>query len=498
MSSTGAPGWWGRSLRLRLTVVTAGLLCLALAVGAVALTAVLSRSRVAALDDIVRTRASTVAALAAEDRLPDALPVAEPGEVVQLLDADGRVLATSPNASLTLPVLPADEITRLVDAAGAGAGDVTVQGTELSAYDGAVRAAVAAVDVGGAPATVVATVPLGEVQGLLTALRVALVGVVPVLTAMLALAVWLVLGRALHPVDQLRRAAEQVSVTGGPGSLPVPVGDDELVALARTLNSMLDRLERSAARQRTFVADAAHELRSPIAALRAALEVAQAHPQAYAPGELVEELGGEVARMQALVDDLLLLARVGSRPVRAAATDLRAVVDDAVASAAGAARDDRPPATVTVDGVGEAFADAASVGRAVRNLVENAARHAAHRVTVHVTDGQVLVDDDGPGLAPQDRERVFERFVRLDDARQRDDGGTGLGLAIARELAREQGGDVRLEAAPAGGLRAVLTVPPAPTRPDGSAPEGASGRSRPRRATLVAPDEPGPVRSSEP
>ncbi|MGN8245915.1 ATP-binding protein [Cellulomonas soli] len=466
-AGVGVRGWWGRSLRLRLTLVTAGLLCLALVAGAVALTAVLSRSRVAALDDIVRARATTVATLAAEDRMPDALPVAEPGEIVQVLDADGRVLATSPTASRTLPLIPLAEVTRLTG--DAPTDQVALATTTASGYDGSARVAVVGVEVAGAPATVVASMPLQEVQGLLSALRVSLIGVVPVLTALLALAVWLALGRALHPVDQLRRAAEQVAVTGGPGALPVPRGDDELAALARTLNRMLDRLEEASARQRSFVADAAHELRSPIAALRATLDVARSHPDSYAPGELVEELAGETARMQVLVDDLLLLARVGSRPLRTARVDLREVVEQVLAApgapwttVAGGVPGASGSSGVTVQVIGDgaATADAGALARAVRNLVENAARHAASAVQVTLDEGRVVVDDDGPGIAEPDRDRVFERFVRLDDSRQRGAGGAGLGLAIARELAREQGGDIRLTGSPTDGLRAVLTLPP--------------------------------------
>lgn len=214
-------------------------------------------------------------------------------------------------------------------------------------------------------------------------------GVVPTLTLLLAAAIWLALGRALHPVDQLRRAAEHVAREGGPGSLPVPRADDELGALARTLNEMLDRLEHASARQRAFVEDAAHELRSPIAALRTSVEVARAHPGAWTAGELAADLEPEV----------------------------------------------------------------------LRNLVENATRHAHARVRVTVADGGVVVEDDGDGVPPADRERVFERFVRLEDAREREAGGSGLGLSIAREIARDHGGDVVLDESGLGGLRATVRLP---------------------------------------
>lgn len=442
---------WRGSLRLRLTALTAGLLMVTLAVGALVLTSVLSAGRVSALDEVVRDRVDTVADLAEADRVPDPLPVAERGEIAQLLDADGRVLASSANASRTLPLLPEDTLAALRP----DGDEVIVSTTTDSGYDPDARVALRNATYRGEPVVAVATVPLDEVRGLVGALRLALVVVVPVLTALLAATIWAVIGRALRPVDELRRAAADVARTGGSGSLPVPPVDDELAALARTLNDMLDRLETSAARQRSFVADAAHELRSPLASLRATLDVARAHPDAYPQEEVVADAEREASRMQSLVDDLLLLARVGSAPLRAEDVDLAALVRDVVDGEYGPVR----AVTVDVRGDGRARCDAVATGRVVRNLVGNALRHAASRVVVTVADGSVVVEDDGAGIPAADRERVFERFVRLDDAREREAGGSGLGLAIAREMAREQGGDVVLADADLGGLRARVVLP---------------------------------------
>ena len=377
--SAARPRWGGLSLRLRLTLLTSSLLCVALAIGAVALTLVVQGSRVAALDELAAARARTLVRLGEEDRQPETLPAVEPGEVAQVLDAGGRVVATSPNASRTLPVLGTADLARLEGDGGA----------TRTAYDELARVAVLPANWRGTDVTVVVTVPLRDVEGVLAALRLSLMGVVPTLTLLLAAAIWLALGRALHPVDQLRRAAERAAREGGPGSLPVPRADDELGALARTLNEMLDRLEHASARQRAFVEDAAHELRSPIAALRTSVEVARAHPGAWTAGELAADLEPEV----------------------------------------------------------------------LRNLVENATRHAHARVRVTVADGGVVVEDDGDGVPPADRERVFERFVRLEDAREREAGGSGLGLAIAREIARDHGGDVVLDESGLGGLRATVRLP---------------------------------------
>lgn len=438
------PAWWlRRSLRFRLTAVAMTVLGVGLLAGALALTALLTASRVAALDDLAGARAETVAGLAAADRLPDVLPVEQPGEVVQVLDADGRVLASSASASRTLPVAPAADLDR-TDASG--------RTLERTAYGSdPVRLVARASTLRGQPVTVVATVPLRDVRGASRALGVALLVVVPLLVLTVGTVTWWLLGRALRPVEDLRRGADQVTALGGGGTLPVPTGGDEVAALARTLNSMLDRLEAAGARQSAFVADAAHELRSPLAGLRTSVEVALAHPGAYDAEGLAGELHEDVLRLGRLVEDLLVLARVGSVPTRTDAVDLVELTRSVA---------DGPGTPVTVSGSGSGRGDPDALRRVVRNLVDNARRHATSWVTVTVSPGRVVVDDDGPGVAAEDRERVFERFARLDPARDRDAGGSGLGLSIARETARAYGGDVVLEQAGAGGgARAVMTVP---------------------------------------
>ncbi len=440
---SGRLRWRGLSLRLRLTLVTTGLLAVGLVMGAIALTAVVSASRISTLDELTAARAATIARLAEEDRLPEPLPVAEAGEVAQVLDSAGLVVASSANASRTLPVVTAPELVRLEEKPAA---------TLATAYDERARVTAMTASWRGGPVSVVVSLPLRDIEGVLDALRVSLVGVVPTLSLLLAGVIWLALGRALRPVEQLRSAAARVSREGGPGSLPVPASHDELGALARTLNEMLNRLELAAARQRSFVEDAAHELRSPISILRATVEAAQSYPDAWTDGELAMDLEPEVLRMQLLVDDLLLLARVGAAPTSRSVADLRSVVEDAVSSA-------RSGPGVDITGSGTAYVDPAAVSRVVRNLVENASRHARKLVRVSVSDGCVVVEDDGEGIAEEDRERVFERFVRLDEAREREAGGSGLGLAIVREIARDHGGDVVLGESVLGGVRATLTLP---------------------------------------
>lgn len=480
------------TLRGKLTLVTAGALAVALAVGAAVLVALLQAARVSALDEVVTQRATVVATLVATDRMPETLD-SQFGEVVQVLDAQGSVVATTSNASLTLPAVTPEVALHLVAASvdeagggssGVGGSDGTAGAAGLedavtvvradSPYGGVSRVAGVAVASPDGARLVVATTPLREVAETVHTLVVAFLVTVPVLVAGLAAGVWHVLGRALRPVEDLRVAADAVASSGGAGVLPVPESG-ELAALATTLNAMLTRLDeaatvaraaaererlaadgarRAAQRQRDFVADAAHELRSPIASLTAELEIAQQHPTAYPREELVADLGADVARMRVLVEDLLLLARVGSRPLDSQSLDLVEVARGVVHGVAG-------EASIPVIGAGSARANRDATDRVLRNLVTNALRHARCAVEIEVTDAVVSVIDDGVGIPVAERERVFERFVRLEESRERDAGGSGLGLAIARELAREMGGDVVLLGRSDGGagLCAQLRLP---------------------------------------
>jgi signal transduction histidine kinase len=227
------------------------------------------------------------------------------------------------------------------------------------------------------------------------------------------------------------------------------------------MNLMLARLQGARDRQEEFVADASHELRSPLASIRQAAEVARVHPDALPEGELAETVLEEALRMQALVDQLLALARAGDGRGRSPWTDVD--LDDLVL--ADARRVARAGLVVDTRGVGpgRVHGDTVALAQVVRNLLDNAARHARSRLALSlrtVAGGvELVVEDDGSGIAPADRARVFERFVRLDDARARDAGGSGLGLAIVREVVTAHGGSVVVEESARGGARFVVRLP---------------------------------------
>jgi signal transduction histidine kinase len=458
------------SLRGRLILIGSTGLAVGLLLGGLLLVSVLHYVLDQALDSGARKTAADVVDLIDESGLPNPVPSAGT-QFIQVINDQGQVLAASVGADRLNPMLHPDEL------AQARRGQVVVIGGDRVGVDGDLRV-VAAQTPFGTPRTVLVGAPERDIkQSLATVTRALLVAYPPLLITLTALA-WWVVGRTLRPVEQLRQGAEEISAAQV-GRLPVPDGEDELHRLALTLNRMLDRLDAARSRQRAFVADAAHELRSPIASLRTQLDVAThlGEPPAVA------DLSVEVDRLGRLVSDLLLLARADEGDPglhRQEPVELGRLLADVAAGCAGA----RVPVTAAVDNPQWTVGDPAALHRVVDNLVANAVRHAHSRVTLavrRVADRVVLtVTDDGPGIPEPDRARVFDRFTRLDDARARDAGGTGLGLAIVRELVRLHGGTVTLgDAAP--GLRVAVALPvgeppTTPAAPVGASPSAPRGR----------------------
>jgi signal transduction histidine kinase len=283
--------------------------------------------------------------------------------------------------------------------------------------------------------------------------------------AVLGVMVWWLVGRTLEPVSRIRREVDAIGLGELDRRVPTPGTGDEIDELATTMNAMLARLEQSAGQQRRFVSDASHELRTPLARVRSTIEVELAQPDDQRSDVSLESTCrsalDDVVGMQDLVDDLLLIARTDiAQPEHVRKlVDLDVVVDDEV-------RQLRPTSTVHIDMTRVSAAtiagDASQLARVVRNALANAVRHAASRVEVTLVEREtveLMIDDDGPGIPTADRERVFERFVRLDEARAQADGGTGLGLAIAHDIVVAHGGAIAIADAPLGGVRVIITLP---------------------------------------
>jgi signal transduction histidine kinase len=434
---TGRTTWWSRrSVRARVVLSAAGPLAAALVLGTVALALVFSGGRLRDLDAQTRAESDTLVALVQSSQLPSVLPLPAGSALqAQVLSAEGTVLAATASASRVQP-LAAGELGR------------SVETDETGSYAGVpLRLRVIGAQLDGAPVRIVVAAPLDDVRRALRALRLVLVLVVPLLLLGATAVVWWVTGVALRPVERLRAAAALQArdpARTPAAALPVPDNDDEIARLAATLNELVASLRLLVSRQEGVVADAAHELRAPVTSLRVQLDVAAAHPDVVLLPALLEDLGHEVDRLASLTDDLLALARVEAR------RDLGSAVVDltALAGAVGA--------PVPVRG------DADALRRLVENLRSNAQRHGTEVEVSTSTDGHLAVldvDDNGPGIPEADRERVFERWVRLDQSRARPGGGTGLGLALVREICRAHGGDVTVLVSPMGGARFRVRLP---------------------------------------
>jgi signal transduction histidine kinase len=287
-----------------------------------------------------------------------------------------------------------------------------------------------------------------------------LLAATPLLLAAVAGAVWLLVGRALRSVERIRTEVASIDAPRLAQRVEVPATRDEIAALATTMNVMLDRLEVSHRAQRAFVSDASHELRSPLATLTTAAELATTADEA-ARTRLLATISLELSRLRGLVENLMTLARADARDLISARedVDLDDLVDQEVRRLRATSRRQVLAHLEPLRVVG----DGQRLEQALRNLVDNADRHAGStvRLDLHREEAEAViwVDNDGPTIAPEDRERVFERFVRLDESRSADAGGSGLGLPIARTTVAAHGGQVAVEDAPDGWCRFALRLP---------------------------------------
>jgi signal transduction histidine kinase len=291
----------------------------------------------------------------------------------------------------------------------------------------------------------------------------------PLLALTVGAATFLFVGRTLRPVEAMRRQAATITASNLHERLPVPATDDEIAGLATTMNTMLDRIEASTAARRRFVGDASHELRSPLATVQANADLLEAVELPERAARSVGRIRTESMRMSRLVEDLLLLARADNDQLRVRRQDVD--LDDLVYTERERLAELHPRLNVRasfepvrVEG------DPDALLRVVRNLVDNSIRHARSNVTISVgrRDGaaEVVIGNDGPPIPAEERERIFDRFVRLDGSRSRADGGSGLGLSIARDIVNAHGGTLRADDLDKGAaMRIRLPLPAAFNEP---------------------------------
>jgi signal transduction histidine kinase len=461
-AGTGVPGWLRRhaGVRLRSALAAAAVVAVALALAAV-LVVTLTRTLLTSSLDAAATRRATevAAAVSAGDdaRLAQTLR-AGPGEqtVTQVIDGAGTVVAASAAIEGEPPLSPLRP----------SPGQTLREKRALPVAEQEPFQIVAVgMDTPHGPRIVLAAQSLRPVLDSTRVLSTVLAAGLPLLVLVVGAATFLFVGRSLRPVEAIRQRVSGITGRDMRARVPVPAANDEVAALAETMNAMLDRLESAATNQRRFVADAGHELRSPLATIHAGLDILAAN--AGLPDTAsrhVVRLQGETVRLGRLVADLLLLARVDEHGLTLRHDDVD--LDDLAYTERDRLALEHPRLRVklSVSPV-RVTGDPHHLGRALRNLVDNAARYARTTVTIGVSadpaTAYVEVSDDGPGIPATERARVFDRFVRLDDSRSRTDGGTGLGLSITNEIVTAHGGTVTIADTDTGALlRIALPIRP--------------------------------------
>ena len=457
-----------RSVRFRITAIAAVAVAIVLVVAGVLLLSAQRGQLTDNLDASLIRRADDLTLTVQDlddEQIADAPIVLVNGagddSVVQIISVlDKLVVAGTENAVGIAPIAP--------DPFG---DDYTIRTfSALPIEDDEYRVLSHAIEIGGRPHILHVAQNTDEQQELIAELRNAVLLIVPFAVLVLAAVVWWLVGRTLYPVEAIRREVADMGAGELDRRVPQPGTGDEIDRLAVTMNELIARVESATLRQQQFVADASHELRSPLARMRTELEVeAAARVDRRRPAEdIYASVIQEIDEMTALVDDLLALGRsdAGSAPVDRRPVDL----DDLVLDEVTRARSTSGDISIDRSGVSAALVmgNPGELRRVVRNLPDNAVRHAAAGVTVSLIEepssaggnrALLTVADDGPGVDPDQAAAIFDRFTRLDDARTRSAGGTGLGLAIAGDVIERHGGLLALDPASPFGARFVAAMP---------------------------------------
>jgi heavy metal sensor kinase len=443
------------SVRVRVTLIALAVVAVTFAFGGFALEWQVQRSLTNNINSLVNTEAGDVAAIVANGSVPPHLVANRPGIGVQIVDAHHQVLASTaelqgrPAVAAALP--PAGQT-------------LTMTGRKLlPGSDDADIAVAMSVATPHGTRTIYVLSTTEQAEDTAHDLVLPLIVILPLLALVVGVLVWWLVGWALRPVEAIRAQVAEISGGDLHRRVTEPPVDDEIGRLARTMNAMLGRIESSAERQARFVSDASHELRSPLAALLAQLEVARSHPTSADWQRVADVAIDDGRRLERIVNDLLLLARSDEGHLHPA--HQRVDLDELVLAEAERLRGrGRVHVDIHAVGAGRVDGDRDLLQRVVRNLAENAERH-THRVVAFGVRHrgrvvELVVTDDGPGIPADQRTKVFERFTRLDEGRSRPSGGTGLGLAIVGEIVVAHGGKVQVGDSEVG-TRMVVHLPAA-------------------------------------
>ena len=443
------------SIRLRSALVSAVVVALSLGIGG------------SALVGFVYVSASATVRSGAEDRLRDlttALAQTPPDQidpmllatdrtvvVVQILDENGTVVRASTGApDIRVDNARGDADDRGIVPRGRHEEEGRLDSASVSTQNGAFTVLVGAGD--------------GDADALIAKFAVLLALLAPVITAVAGGATYYLVGRSLRSMERLRQRVSEITAADLSERVPISERHDEITALAETMNDMLGRIEVGQASQRRFVSDASHELRSPLATIAGVLELGREDPESIDADMLDGTLIPEVSRVQRLVEDLLVLARADEGGIQLRLEDID--LDDIARNEARLLRTQCTHSVVVELSPTRVHGDHSALTRLLRNLADNAARHAESRVEISVrhdeTWAYVEIGDDGPGIAIEDRVRVLERFVRLEEHRTRGRGGSGLGLAIVAEIVSAHGGEIVIGDRPGGGTSVTVRLPYSP------------------------------------
>ncbi len=446
------------SVRVRSTIAATAVILVGSIVGSTVLIVLLQRTLTATVESNADARAAEVARLlTGSDTAGLARDLEQntaEGQVVQVIDSNGAVVASSSLRAADRP------LSELRPAAGESLRATLETVRMLRTRDPFVITA-RGVSVGGHTETIVIASSVAAQSESVETLLTYLLILVPAGGILVAIGMWVLVGRSLRPVERIRSRVAMIRSGRLGDRVPVPDSHDEIARLAVTMNEMLERLDKSQQVQHAFVSNASHELRSPLASLAASLDVVGDSPSGSRWATTRAVMTSEVDRLARLVDDLLLLARTADLEpeLRLEEVDLDDIVDQEVRRLRA---HHQVAVTATITPV-RVWGDRGRLAQVVRNIVDNAARAAASAVYVGVDtiddEARIIVEDDGAGIPERQRDRVFERFVRLDDSRSRDSGGSGLGLAIVREIVAGHGGTVVIEDAPMGGARFIVLLP---------------------------------------